>query len=48
VALVDDVMTTGATANEASRVLRQAEAQRVEVWVLGRTPAGRRDVVGDS
>ena len=38
VALVDDVMTTGATAAEASRVLKQAGAQRVEVWAIARTP----------
>jgi ComF family protein len=38
VALVDDVMTTGATADEASSVLRQAGATRIEVWVVARTP----------
>ncbi|MCB1773969.1 MAG: ComF family protein [Gammaproteobacteria bacterium] len=38
VALVDDVMTTGATANEASRVLRRAGATRIDVWVVARTP----------
>jgi ComF family protein len=38
VALVDDVMTTGATADEASRVLRRAGATRIEVWVVARTP----------
>jgi ComF family protein len=38
VALIDDVMTTGATAAEASRVLLQAGAASVQVWVVGRTP----------
>jgi predicted amidophosphoribosyltransferase len=39
VALVDDVMTTGATAREAAVVLLRAGAATVEVWVLARTPA---------
>ncbi len=38
VVLIDDVMTTGATLNEASRVLKQQGAQRVDAWVLARTP----------
>jgi predicted amidophosphoribosyltransferase len=38
VTLVDDVMTTGASAAEASRVLLQAGAARVQVWVVARTP----------
>jgi ComF family protein len=38
VALVDDVMTTGATAREASAVLRRAGAAAVDLWVLARTP----------
>ncbi len=37
-AIVDDVMTTGSTVNELARVLRQAGADRVEVWVIARAP----------
>jgi ComF family protein len=36
VALIDDVMTTGATATELSHCLRQAGAAKVDVWVLAR------------
>lgn len=36
VALIDDVMTTGATVDAASRALKQAGAQSVVVWVLAR------------
>jgi ComF family protein len=38
VALVDDVITTGATAHAASQALLRAGAKRVDVWVLARTP----------
>lgn len=34
--LIDDVMTTGSTANEAARILRAAGASRVDVWTLCR------------
>ena len=35
-ALVDDVMTTGATLDELARVCRAAGATRIEVWALAR------------
>jgi predicted amidophosphoribosyltransferase len=39
VAVVDDVMTSGATLGEAAASLRRAGAARVDAWVLARTPA---------
>jgi len=38
VAIVDDVVTSGATAAEISRVLLHAGAAQVHVWMLARTP----------
>jgi ComF family protein len=38
VAVIDDVMTTAATANEVTAVLRQAGAAEVHFWVIARTP----------
>ena len=38
-ALVDDVMTTGATLREAAAQLLRAGAASVQVWVFARTPA---------
>jgi ComF family protein len=38
VAIVDDVMTTGATADTLARVLKRAGAGRVSVWAVARTP----------
>jgi ComF family protein len=38
IAVVDDVMTTGSTAQEIAGVLRQAGAARVSIWVFARTP----------
>ncbi|MEW6314262.1 MAG: ComF family protein [Pseudomonadota bacterium] len=40
VALVDDVMTSGATANEAAKALRKQGALSVSVWVAARTLPG--------
>jgi predicted amidophosphoribosyltransferase len=42
VVVLDDVMTTGATLAECSRVLKRAGAERVEVWALARAPVPGR------
>ncbi len=41
VAILDDVMTTGATVRECARVLLHAGVQRVDVWALARAPTKR-------
>ncbi|TAL88062.1 MAG: ComF family protein [Rhodanobacter sp.] len=41
VAILDDVMTTGATLAECVRVLKWAGAKRVDVWALARAPSPR-------
>ncbi|MDQ6679711.1 MAG: ComF family protein [Pseudomonadota bacterium] len=38
ITVVDDVMTTGATAAEVARILHGAGAARVDIWVVARTP----------
>ena len=40
VALIDDVLTTGATAHAAALALTRAGATAVDVWVVARTPLG--------
>lgn len=37
-AIVDDVVTTGATVNALARCLKRAGAHRVDVWAVARTP----------
>jgi ComF family protein len=41
VAMLDDVMTTGATLAECARVLKRAGVARVDVWALARAPSPR-------
>ena len=36
VAIIDDVVTTGATANEIAKTLKQQGVQRVEIWAFAR------------
>lgn len=36
IALVDDVMTTGSTANEVAKVLKKSGIKRVDVWTIAR------------
>lgn len=39
VAVIDDVITTGATVNELATQLKRAGVKRVEIWCPARTPA---------
>jgi len=41
VAVIDDVVTTGATLNELAHVLKRAGAERVIGWIVARTPPHR-------
>jgi ComF family protein len=42
IAVIDDVMTTGATLAEFARTLKAAGAARVDNWVVARTPPSGR------
>lgn len=39
IALIDDVMTTGATGNALAAALKRAGAENVQLWCVARTPA---------
>lgn len=39
IALVDDVVTTGETVSEISRLLKKHQVERIDVWSLARTAA---------
>ena len=41
VALIDDVVTTGATAEALAQMLKRAGVARVDVWAVARTPRSR-------
>ncbi len=36
IALIDDVMTTGSTLNEAAKILKQSGIKRVDAWIIAR------------
>ena len=38
IAIIDDVVTTGATANSVAKLLKKNGAERVEIWCIARTP----------
>ena len=42
VAIVDDVLTTGATADAVARALKEAGAERVSLWAVARAHGPRR------
>jgi ComF family protein len=42
IALIDDVMTTGTTVTECTRVLKKAGAKRVDIWVAARAMPSNR------
>ncbi|SIS48140.1 ComF family protein [Neptunomonas antarctica] len=39
VVLIDDVVTTGTTIKEISKILKNSGIERVDIWVIARTPA---------
>lgn len=43
IAIIDDVMTTGSTADALSKVFRKAGVKRIEVWCMARTPIYQKE-----
>lgn len=43
IAIIDDVMTSGASLNELAKTLKEAGAAHVECWVIARTLAKSND-----
>lgn len=41
IAIIDDVVTTGATVNALAKSLKHAGARRVSIWAIARTPANK-------
>jgi ComF family protein len=41
IAVIDDVVTTGATANAMAKLMKQNGIERVQVWSIARTASGR-------
>ncbi len=41
IAIVDDVVTTGATVNALARVLKERGVKHIQVWSVARTPSDR-------
>lgn len=41
IALLDDVITTGMTAEEMAQTLRRAGVEEISLWAVARTPEGR-------
>ncbi len=41
VAIIDDVMTTGHTADELARMLQKTGVERIDIWVCAVAPSNR-------
>ena len=45
VAIIDDVVTSGATANRCAEILKHAGISRVDIWSIARTPSPSADFI---